>query len=132
LSREGGNQTNIGKPCYSYGVDDGAFPFAMWVEMTQGATVIFDHFAKFGLEMHLGYERERDGKIQPSKTKCVLVPPPKYFDTMEATAKLENGTETHTITTKPTNNQRRVKRQRCQGACYDRIDETQLIHKADS
>jgi hypothetical protein len=54
------------------------------------------------------------------------------FGTMEATAKLENGTETHTITTKQTNNQRRVKRQRCQGACYDRIDETQLIHKADS
>jgi hypothetical protein len=34
--------------------------------VTRGATVIFDHFARFRLEMHLGYER--DGKIQPSKT----------------------------------------------------------------
>jgi hypothetical protein len=47
-------------------VDNGAFPFATREEMTQGATVIFDHFARFGLEMHLGYEK--DGKIQPSKT----------------------------------------------------------------
>ena len=32
-------------------VDNGAFPFATQEEMTQGATVIFDHFARFGLEM---------------------------------------------------------------------------------
>jgi hypothetical protein len=38
-------------------VDDGAFPFATREEMTQGATVIFDHFARFRLEMHLGYKR---------------------------------------------------------------------------
>jgi hypothetical protein len=56
-------------------VDDGAFPFATREEMTQGVTVIFDHFARFGLEMHLGYEK--DGKIQPSKTECVFFPPPR-------------------------------------------------------
>jgi hypothetical protein len=38
------------------------------------------------------------GRSNP-KTECVLFPPPKYFDKMEATATLENGTETHTITT---------------------------------
>jgi len=54
-------------------VDNGAFPFATREEMTQGATVIFDHFARFGLEMHLGYEK--DGKIQPLKTQCVIFPP---------------------------------------------------------
>ena len=32
--------------------------------------------------------------IQPSKTECVFFPPPQYFDKMEATATLENGTET--------------------------------------
>ena len=74
-------------------VDDGAFPFATREEMTRGATVIFDHFARFGLEMHLGYER--DGKTQPLKTEeCVFFPPPQYFDKMDATATLENGTET--------------------------------------
>jgi hypothetical protein len=53
--------------------------------MAQRATVIFDHFARFGLEMHLRYER--DGKTQPLKTKeCVFFPPPQYFDKMEATA----------------------------------------------
>ena len=82
--------------------------------MTQGATVIFDHFARFGLEMHLGYEK--DGKIQPSKTERVFFPPPQYFDKMEATATLENGTETQTeMTMKQANDRRRVKRQRCQG-----------------
>ena len=61
--------------------------------MTRGAPVIFDHFARFRLEMHFGYER--DGKIQLSKTECVFFPPPQYFDKMEATAStLENGTET--------------------------------------
>ena len=55
--------------------------------MTQGATVIFDHFARFGLEMHLGYEK--DWKIQPSKTECVFF---QLHSTLIRT--LENGTET--------------------------------------
>jgi hypothetical protein len=62
-------------------VDDGAFPFATREEMTQGATVIFDHFARFRLEMHLGYEK--DGKIQPLKTECVFFPPPQLHWRME-------------------------------------------------
>jgi hypothetical protein len=61
-----GTKQILGSHAFSiWYVDNGAFRFATRVEMTQGATVIFDHFAKFGLEMHLGYERERDGKIQP-------------------------------------------------------------------
>jgi hypothetical protein len=44
--------------------------------MTRGATVIFDHFARF---RQMGVR---------------FLPPPQYFDKMEATATLENGTET--------------------------------------
>mgnify|MGYP006196714589 FL=1 len=112
-------------------VDDGAFPFATREEMTRGATVIFDHFARFGLEMHLGYER--DGKIQPSKTECVFFPPPQYFDKMEATATLENGTETQaemTIADKPSKESEKAKMSR-EDACYDRIDETQRVNVKD-
>jgi hypothetical protein len=86
-------------------------------EMTQGATVIFEHFARFGLEMHLGYER--DGKIQPSKTECVFFPPPQYFDKMEATATLENGTETQgemTIASKQSKESEKAKMSR-EDAC---------------
>ena len=112
-------------------VDDGAFPFATREEMTQGATVIFDHFARFGLEMHLGYEK--DGKIQPSKTERVFFPPPQHFDKMEATATLENGTETQaemTIASKRSKESEEAKMSR-EDACYDRIDETQLVNVRD-
>ena len=112
-------------------VDDGAFPFATREEMTQGATVIFDHFARFGLEMHLGYEK--DGKIQPSKTECVFFPTPQYFDKMEATATLENGTENQAemrIASKRSKESEEAKMAR-EDACYDRIDETQLVNVRD-
>jgi hypothetical protein len=112
-------------------VDDGAFPVATREEMTRGATAIFDHFARFGLEMHLGYER--DGKTQPSKTECVFFPPPQNFDKREATATLEDGTETQaemTIAGKPSKESEKAKMSR-EDACYDIIDETQSVNVKD-
>ena len=41
--------------------------------MEKGVELIFSHFMKFGLEMHIG----RGGK--PSKTECVFFPPPGFF-----------------------------------------------------
>ena len=78
--------------------------------------------------MHLGYEK--DGKIQPSKTECVFFPTPQYFDKMEATATLENGTENQaemTIASKRSEESEEAKKSR-EDACYDRIDETQLVN----
>ena len=35
-------------------VDDGAFPFNSREQLALGCEVIYDHFARFGLEMHIG------------------------------------------------------------------------------
>jgi len=53
-------------------VDDGAFPFDSRESLKKGMNLVFDHFARFGLEMHIG----RDGKA--SKTEWGFFPPPQY------------------------------------------------------
>ncbi len=54
-------------------VDDGAFPFDSRKSLTKGMNLVFHHFAKFGLKMHIG----RNGG--ESKTECVFFPPPQFF-----------------------------------------------------
>jgi hypothetical protein len=51
-------------------VNDGAFPFPTRDTPTKGLTLIHSHFARFGLEVHIG----RNG--DPSKTECIFFPPP--------------------------------------------------------
>jgi hypothetical protein len=53
--------------------DDGAFIFTSRTDLTTGLDLIHKHFARFGLEMHIG----REGS--PSKTECVFFPPPGFF-----------------------------------------------------
>ena len=56
-------------------VDDGAFPFDTREDMIKGMNLIYHHFARFGLEMHIGH----NGK--ESKTECVFFPPPQFIAT---------------------------------------------------
>ena len=51
-------------------IDDSAFPFGSREDLKCGMELIFHHFGRFGLEMHI-----RQG-ASPSKTKCVFFPPP--------------------------------------------------------
>ena len=51
-------------------VDDGAFPFGTREDLQQGMELVYHHFARFGLEMHIGR-----GALE-SKTECVFFPPP--------------------------------------------------------
>ena len=55
-------------------VDDGAFPFPTRDALIEGLSLIYSHLARFGLEVHIG----RGG--EPSKTECVLFPPPQFFN----------------------------------------------------
>ena len=55
-------------------VDDGAFPFPTRDALIKGLNLVHSHLAHFGLEVHIG----RDGI--PSKTECVVFPPPQFFD----------------------------------------------------
>ncbi len=54
-------------------VDNGAFPFGSREDLTRGMNLIFHHFARFGLEMHIGRGTSR------SKTECVFFPHPQFF-----------------------------------------------------
>ena len=38
--------------CVVY-VDDGAFTFEDWDQLTRGLNLIYQHFTRFGLEMHV-------------------------------------------------------------------------------
>jgi len=54
-------------------VDDGAFPFGTRGDLQKGMELIYRHFGRFGLEMHIGQG------ASTSKTECVFFPPPQFF-----------------------------------------------------
>jgi hypothetical protein len=58
-------------------VDDGAFPFGTREDLQHGMELIYHHFARFGLEMHIGRGSSE------SKTECVFFPPPQFFQRLE-------------------------------------------------
>jgi hypothetical protein len=55
-------------------IDDGAFIFASWADLTRVLELVYKHFGRLGLEMHIG------GGTSPSKMECVFFPPPGFFD----------------------------------------------------
>ena len=59
--------------CMLY-VDDGGFVFESRNDILRGITLLSDHFAWSGLEMHIGTEKNT------SKTECVFFPPPGLFN----------------------------------------------------
>ena len=59
-------------------VDDGAFPFGSREDLKQGMELVFPHFGRFGLEMHIGRG------ASPSKTECVFFPPPNSSNACNA------------------------------------------------
>jgi hypothetical protein len=46
-------------------------------------SLVHSHMARFGLDMHIG--REKNGKIKASKTECVFSPPPQFFPNLNPT-----------------------------------------------
>ena len=66
-------------------VDDGAFPFEDWEQLTLGAQLIFDHFKRFGMEMNIGRGEKS------SKTECVFFPPWGFFKKKHILPASENG-----------------------------------------
>ena len=51
-------------------VDDGAFAFETSKDMETGSNLVFQHFNRFGFQMHIG------SKSKLSKTECVFSPDP--------------------------------------------------------
>ena len=58
--------------CVLY-VDDGDFPFEYCKQLTRGLSLIYSHFTRFGLKMHV-----EKGEKAP-KTECIFFPPPGLF-----------------------------------------------------
>jgi hypothetical protein len=58
-------------------MDDGAFPFGTREDLQRGMELIYHHFARFGLEMHIGRGSSE------LKTECVFFPPPQFFQHLE-------------------------------------------------
>ena len=58
--------------CILY-VDDGSFVFENRRDFEKRPLLIFNHFAKFGLESHICHGPK------PSKTECVFYPSPGFF-----------------------------------------------------
>jgi hypothetical protein len=54
-------------------VDDRAFIFTTRADLKKGLELVCKHFARFGLEMHIGRGNS------PSKTECVFFPPPGFL-----------------------------------------------------
>ena len=58
--------------CVLY-VENGVFPFDDRDQLTRGLSLVYSHFIRFFLEMHV----ERGKKA--SKTECAFFPPPGFF-----------------------------------------------------
>ncbi len=54
-------------------VNDGAFPFSTRDDLQKGMSLIYHHFSKFGMEMHI------EQGTSMSKTECIFFPPPQFF-----------------------------------------------------
>jgi hypothetical protein len=70
-------------------VDNGAFLFGTRNDLMKGMDLIYHHFSRFEMEMHIG-----QGTSQ-SKTECVLFPPPQFFQHLQcyaaATSTIQQG-----------------------------------------
>ncbi len=117
-------------------VDDDAFIFSSREDMARGRTFIHKHFARFGLEMHIGHEGT------PSKTECVFFPPPRFFNSKlplsithnsegcDADNELTYGDDVLTKTDRQRENATRQQRER-EAALNDDLEETKPIDVAD-
>jgi hypothetical protein len=123
-------------------VDDGAFLLDTQDSLSKGMNLVFKHFARFGLEMHIG----RNGG--ESKTECVFFPPPQFFQQHQSLAiggPTSHQTQSMTrrkSTDKPqsfpldtaltdANDENDKEQTECKDAMYDKLDETKNIAVAD-
>ena len=102
-------------------VDDGYFVFKFRHKLETGNPLLMWHFAKFGLEMHIGKENK------PSKTECVFFPTPGYF-TLPTLPKSDASTTTSpyiTVKVKQKNEKQKCQRE---DKKYDNSPDTAIIN----
>ncbi len=119
-------------------VDDGAFPFDSRESLKKGMNLVFNHFARFGLEMHIGQGGEA------SKTECIFFPPPQFFKTQRnlpitdtchqtrSMTRLTDGCNTkHAPVLLENDNEQNNEQREDEAKAYDELDETKDIEVGD-
>ena len=103
-------------------VDDGAFTFEDSNKITRDLTLIYHHFTRFGIEMHVGNGRKA------SRTECVFFPPPGVFGwKFNLPAKNSKGNRKRTMIVTKTRQLSYKARQIIEVIAYDNLPETRLI-----
>ena len=116
-------------------VDDGAFIFNSRADMTRGLALLYRHFGRLGMEMHIGR------RTSASKTECVFFPPPGFFDSClpslpapncadELHNVLDSGNDALTDEECRAEQQEQARREQ-EEELYDDLDETKPISVED-
>jgi hypothetical protein len=106
-----------------YFVDDGAFAFGEREILIQAAPIIYEHLAKFQLEMHVG-TLDKFGVEIASKTECVFFPPPNFFKPAPMIGEANPDNEAATaLVTRPKRESATARAERG-GKLYDQAPET--------
>jgi hypothetical protein len=115
-------------------VDDRAFIFMTCANLTKELDLIYKHFARFGLEMHI----RREGS--PSKTECIFFPPSEFFNSHLPTLQQGGVDFDNTLEDKHDdiitaddrhNEQKAWTRQDQEGVQYNELKETHPIYVDD-
>ena len=101
-------------------VDDEAFVFKSRHQLEIGIPLILRHFAKFGLEMHIGKENK------PSKTECVFFPTPWYF-TLPTLPNSDASTTTSPFLTDEVKQENKKKKRQREDEQYDKSPDTAIV-----
>ena len=104
-------------------VDNGAFVFGSRRDLEKGLLLIFSHFFRFGLEMHIGHVPK------PYKTECVLFPPPILFKPPSHSYPAVD-IESFKVTT-PANKYNNLKKRQREEKAHDEANETNIITVSD-
>ena len=105
--------------CVLY-IDDCTFTFEDRNQFTRGLNLIYQHFTRFDLEMHVG-----KGK-KASKTECVFFPPPGFLRRKRnlSTTNRKEKRRMSVTNTKQESYESRYKREE---TTYDNLPETRLV-----
>ena len=104
-------------------MDDGAFAFSSRYDLEKGAKLVYETFAKLGLQTHIGTTEKA------SKTECVFFPAPGHFDP-PAIPQSSTEVQLTPATTQPTQENAEQKQKR-QDALYNGASETMPIKIGD-
>ena len=105
--------------CVLY-LDDVAFIFEDRDQLTRGLNLVYQHFTRFGLKMHVGRGKKA------YETECVFFPPPRFFR-RKLNLPTKNGKRKRIMLVINTIQESYDSRQKREEITYNNLPETRLI-----